>query len=60
MKTWKIMKIYKLTAETKTEALGRFGRAVGESMEDEMLETVIVKEDDRGGFFQSVKKQITG
>lgn len=60
MKTWKIIKVYKLVATTKTEALGRFGTAVGNGTEDELLETVVIKEDEPKTFFKQVKKQLTG
>lgn len=55
MKTYKILKIYTITAESKTEALAKFGQALSE---DEYLATVIVKEDEPKGFFNAVKKQV--
>lgn len=60
MKTWKILRIYKLQAESKTEALGIFGTAVHNGTDDELLEMVIVKEDEPKGFFNTVKKQLAG
>lgn len=55
MKNWKILKIYTITAETKTEALRKFGQAMSE---DEYLATVVVKEDEPKGFLNAVKKQV--
>lgn len=58
MKTWKILKIYKLQAETKTEAQRVFGEAVQAGTDTEHLEMVIVKEEEPRGFFSAVKKQL--
>ena len=61
MPKYKIMKMYIVEAQSKTAAREAFTAAVKNGTEEELLEFISVKLDEKPkGFFSQVKDQLTG
>jgi hypothetical protein len=60
MKRWKIIRIYLIEAQTKQRALDVWAQAVANGTTEELLQTIVVKEDEERGLLQTVKKQVLG
>lgn len=60
MKTWKVIRIYKIAAQTKQGALELWSQAVANGTTEELLQTIVVKEEEQTGILGAVKKQVLG
>lgn len=60
MKIYKIIKIYTLEAESKTEAIKKFQEAESTHTETEYLQTQVTKEVQENGWVATAKQQLFG
>ena len=60
MKTWKLIRIYRVAAGTKREAWVKFGQALTADRLDELKAVEFVVEDKPIGLWKTIWRQVTG